>query len=152
MTYVRPECQISAEAQAIHGLSLDDLQDAPPIDEAIRQFNAYAQSEAVLCGHNVAFDAAFLRAAYASAGIDYPFDYHILDVWSVAFFLLETQRISLQSHNLSTLCELYGIPRGSRHDALEDVRATASILHYMFTAVRKKRLDVLPQHELFSNQ
>ena len=147
MTYVRPTCQISAGAQAIHGLSMDDLQDAPSLDEAIQEFNTYAQPGAVLCGHNVAFDAAFLRAAYASAGVDYPFDYHILDVWSVAFFLLETQRINLRSLNLSVLCELYGIPRSSTHDALEDVRATASILRNMFAAVQEKRLDVPKQHE-----
>lgn len=96
----------------------------------------YAPPDAILCGHNIAFDAAFLKAAYTSAGIRFPFDYHLLDVWSVSFFLLETQRIKLNPHNLTALCNLYGIPRGHKHDALEDVHATALILSRMFDAVR----------------
>ena len=137
MTYVRPERPISATAQAIHGLSLHDLQMAPTVAEAIHAFDAYARPDAVLCGHNIAFDVAFLRAAYRSAGIAYPFDYHMLDVWSISFFILGTQRVHLRSHTLSALCELYGIARGQKHDALEDVRVTANILRRMFAAVRQ---------------
>ena len=143
VTYVRPESRISTTAEAVHGLKLTDLRTAPSITEAIRAFNEYAPPDAVLCGHNIAFDAAFLKAAYTSAGIKYPFDYHLLDVWSVSFFLLETQRIKLSPHNLSALCDLYGIPRGHKHDALEDVRATAFILCRMFAAVRRLHLDVV---------
>ena len=144
MTYVRPERPISATAHAIHGLSLHDLQMAPPVAEAIHAFDAYARPDAVLCGHNIAFDAAFLRAAYTSAGKAYPFDYHMLDVWSISFFILGTQGVHLRSHTLSALCELYGIPRGQKHDALEDVRATASILHHMLAAVRQPPLGTGP--------
>lgn len=143
VTYVRPEIRISDTAEAVHGLNLTDLGTAPSIAEAICAFNEYAPPDAILCGHNIAFDAAFLKAAYASAGIRFPFDYHLLDVWSVSFFLLETQRIKLNPHNLTALCNLYGIPRGHKHDALEDVRATALILSRMFDAVRSKHLDVI---------
>ena len=143
VTYVRPETRISDTAEAVHGLKLTDLRTAPAIAEAIRAFDEYAPSDAILCGHNIAFDAAFLKAAYTSAGIRFPFDYHLLDVWSVSFFLLETQRIKLNPHNLTALCDLYGIPRGHKHDALEDVRATALILSRMFDAVRNKHLDVV---------
>ena len=143
VTYVKPGRSISTTAEAVHGLKLRDLSTAPSIAEAVRAFNEYAPQDAVLCGHNIAFDAAFLKAAYASAGINYPFDYHLLDVWSVSFFLLETQHIKLNPHNLTALCDLYGIPRRHKHDALEDVRATALILYRMFAAVRGRPLDVL---------
>lgn len=143
VTYVRPETRISDTAEAVHGLKLTDLREAPSISEAIRAFDAYAPPDAILCGHNIAFDAAFLKAAYTTAGIKFPFDYHFLDVWSVSFFLLETQRIKLDPHNLTALCDLYGIPRSHKHDALEDVRATALILCRMFDAVRSKRLNVV---------
>ena len=143
VTYVKPEIRISDKAEAVHGLKLTDLRTAPSITEAIRAFNEYAPPDAILCGHNIAFDAAFLKAAYTTAGLEFPFDYHLLDVWSVSFFLLETQRIKLDPHNLTALCDLYGIPRGHKHDALEDVRATALILCRMFDAVRSKHLDVV---------
>ncbi|MCY4485092.1 MAG: 3'-5' exonuclease [Spirochaetaceae bacterium] len=143
VTYVRPDTRISDTAEAVHGLKLTDLRTAPSIAEAIRAFNEYAPPDAILCGHNIAFDVAFLKAAYTSVGIGFPFDYHLLDVWSVSFFLLETQRIKLNPHNLSALCDLYGIPRGHKHDALEDVQATALILSRMFDTVRSKHFDVV---------
>ena len=142
MTYVRPGRPISPAAEAVHGLSLEHLRTAPTLNSALRKFDDYVPAGAILCGHNIAFDAAFLRAAYASVGLAYPFDYHILDVWSVAFFVLETQRISLTSYNLSALCDFYGIPRQNKHDALEDAQATASILRRMLSAVGEAHLDV----------
>ena len=142
MTYVRPESPISPAAQAIHGLTERHLDSAPSITEAIRKFNEYVQPGALLCGHNIAFDAAFIRASYAAAGIDYPFDYHLLDVWSVAFFLLESQGIKLRPLDLSALCEFYGISRGDTHDALEDALATAAILRRFYASVSNRHIDV----------
>lgn len=142
VTYVRPDSPISAEAQAVHGLTETDLASAPSLDRAVRAFAEYAHSDAILCGHNVSFDVAFLRNAYRRVGLQYPFDYHTVDLWSIAFFILAAQRTSLPSYDLNALCSHYGIKRGSRHDALEDVRASADILRHLFADI-KETLNVL---------
>lgn len=123
---------------------------APSLAEALRSFAEYAPQDAILCGHNVAFDVGFLRKSYGLVGIPYEFDYHTVDLWSIAFFMLGAQRIDLQTYNLTRLSSLYGIRRGARHDALEDVRATAAVLRHLFAAVKEEPLSVLGQRKLFS--
>ena len=151
-SYVKPDSPISAEARSVHGLSEADLTSAPPLHRVIREFAEYAPAEAILCGHNVSFDVAFLQAAYRRVGLPYPFDYHTVDLWSIAFFILGAQRIALPSYDLTALCGLYGIKRGSKHDALQDVRVTAKILTHLFAAARAKNLNVLGQFDLFPHR
>jgi len=151
-SYVRPETPIQPHAKAVHGLSNEDLTDAPAVGSVIRRFAEYAPSDAIICGHNVAFDVAFLKAAYKSVGLTYSFDYHTLDLWSIAFFVLGAQRIALPEYNLTNLCKLYGIRRSSKHDALEDVRATAQVLRHLFAAIKGEELNVLGQFNLFKHQ
>lgn len=134
-------------AKAIHGMSYEELATAPTIDSVIAQFEKYAPSDAVISGHNVAFDVAFLKAAYSRTGFRYPFDYHTLDLWSVAFFVLSAQRIALPEYNLTSLCKLYGIKRNAKHDALEDVRATAQVLRHLFDTIKIEPLDVLAPYD-----
>jgi DNA polymerase III epsilon subunit family exonuclease len=135
-TYVKPTVPISSDATAVHGLRDNDLLGAPSLSEAMQSFIEYAPKDSIICGHNVAFDVSFLRMSYQRAGLEYEFDYHTLDLWSIAFFILGVQRISLPTYNLTALCSLYGINRGARHDALKDVRATAAVLRRLFEAVK----------------
>ena len=150
-SYVRPQTHIQAYAEAIHGLSIEDLKDAPDISSVIRSFADYAPLDVIICGHNVAFDVAFLKAAYATVGFTYPFDYHTLDLWSIAFFVLAAQRVSLPEYNLTSLCELYGIKRSVKHDALEDVRLTAQVLRCLFSAIKGAELSSLSRFNFFKH-
>ncbi|HET6763798.1 MAG TPA: 3'-5' exonuclease, partial [Longimicrobiaceae bacterium] len=61
---VRPSHPISPQAQAIHGLSFEDLEDEPELQAVIGEFHRFAPQHAILCGHNVGFDIGFLKAAY----------------------------------------------------------------------------------------
>ena len=138
-SYVKPDTAMSASALAIHGLSAHELRRAPTITEVIRDFDRYAGTGSLLCGHNVAFDAAFIREAYAKANIPYRFDYHILDVWSISFFILSAQkREQTNLYRLQDLCQMYDIRRGMQHDALEDVRATKEVLHKMWKLIEDR--------------
>lgn len=148
-TLIRTDKPISDAAYAVHGLATSDLEAAPDLTAALTKFRKFADPNAVISGHNVAFDYAFLRNAYAQLGWIFPFDYHILDIWSLAFFILGADGIDLPKYSLDHLCSLYGIRRGPRHDALEDVRASAQVLRHLFAAVGASDLEVLGQLHLF---
>ena len=150
-TYVRPDSPISPGARAIHGLTESDLVDAPPLSEAIRSFAEYAPQDSIICGHNVAFDVAFLRQSYRRVGLSYDFDYHTMDLWSIAFFILGAQSVNLPTYDLTALCRLYDIKRSTKHDAFEDVRATAAVLRHLFATIKEEHLNVR-QRSLFSSR
>jgi DNA polymerase-3 subunit epsilon len=151
-SYVRPESEMSVGAARIHGLSATTLARAPSLADVVADFADYAPTDAIVCGHNVGFDVAFLKMAYKRVGRPYPFDYHTLDLWSVAFFVLGAQGVSLPAYDLNSLCSLYSLKRGTKHDALEDVRATASVLRHLFATVKSETLNVTGQFDLFSRQ
>lgn len=147
---VRPETTMVEDAREIHGLSDNELAAAPSLAEAIDRFARYAPSDAIVCGHNVGFDVSFLKQAYSRLGRDYPFDYHTVDIWSLAFFVLGAEGVPSGSFTLNKLCALYGIPRGREHDALEDVRASATVLRQLFAGVQGKGLEGSGQLKLFA--
>lgn len=145
---VRTDVRMDARAASVHGVSLDDLADAPPLASVIKDFAGFAPNQVILAGHNVSFDVAFLRAAYEQTNHRFEFDYHLLDIWSIAFFILGAEGVSLQSYSLDALCSLFGIKRGQRHRALEDARASAAILRHLYMVERGEAIEVLGQYRL----
>jgi DNA polymerase III subunit epsilon len=148
---VRPIGPISVGAQKVHGLTIQNLERGPPLECVIREFDARFPADALIAGHNVGFDVAFLKRAYAQVQLTYPFDYHVLDLWSVAFFVLTAQGVTLPTYNLDNLCSLYGVRRDRQHDALADVRASASVMRYLFRGVEARDLKILGQKDLFGD-
>ena len=127
-TMVRPSTPISEGARAVHGLRESDLVSAPALSSALRTLARFASPDLRIAGHNVGFDAGFLRAGYASLGLDYPFDYHAVDVWSIAWFFLSRQGVVLRSYSLDQLRDYFALPVPEFHDALLDARASADVL------------------------
>jgi DNA polymerase-3 subunit epsilon len=65
---LRPSVSIQPEAQAVHGISMEDLAGCPGFGEVadeVRQVFAHAQ---VLIGYNVAFDIGMLQAEFDRLG------------------------------------------------------------------------------------
>src|SRR5690606_28596790 len=57
--YLNPEREIDAEAEAVHGISLDFLADKPKFSDIADEFEAFVRdSELVI--HNAPFDVGFL--------------------------------------------------------------------------------------------
>lgn len=145
---VRTEQPISPGANKTHGLTLDDVRDAPSLIDVIADFADFAPEKAILSGHNVGFDVGFLRAAYQQVGRRFPFDYHVLDIWSIAFLVLGSRGVRLPSYSLTSLCSLFGIAREPQHGALQDARASAALLRHLVAVIQGEGLDVLGQFSL----
>lgn len=152
-TLVAPESPMDPSAQRVHGLTPGDLRGAPPLDWGIAQLEALADpGEVILCGHNVSFDTSFLKAAYKRVDRPYPYDYHTVDLWSVAFFIFSANGLKPKDYRLDTLAGLFGVKRNRHHDALQDVRVTAAILRHLYQTAVESGIKLSGQQSLFSQE
>ena len=135
------------------------IEDADPKALRINHYSGYAWRKAVdlaqalawvapvlegttLCGHNVAFDRAFLDAAWRRAGVAAPeLDHHTLDTASLAWPLLHAGLVD--SLSLSVVCEVLGIELGPAHRALTDARRSLEVARRMLIGVRERAAQAM---------
>ncbi|MDO8989657.1 MAG: DNA polymerase III subunit epsilon [Sideroxyarcus sp.] len=120
--YLNPEREIDEGAAAVHGLTLDRLQDEPKFAEvapALLEFIAGAE----LIIHNAPFDMGFLNAELALAGLP-PLTNRVIDTLKVAKELHPGKK-----NNLNALCDRYFIDNSHRtlHGALLDTELLAEV-------------------------
>ena len=60
----RPTVPISPGAQAVHGISLEDLADCPPFADCAEEISAIFAEAQVIVGYNLTFDIDMLQAEY----------------------------------------------------------------------------------------
>ncbi len=114
----------------VHGISASDLVQAPEfIDIAGDVLERL--SGAVLTAHNARFDLAFINSEFCRVGIQLP------ETASLCTLQLVTRTEHwLPSRRLDELCRFFGIELRGAHSALEDARATKSLL---FTCIKRLR-------------
>jgi DNA polymerase-3 subunit epsilon len=120
--YLNPEREIDEGAAAVHGLTLDRLQDEPKFSEvapALLEFIAGAE----LIIHNAPFDIGFLNAELALAGLPL-LSNQVIDTLKVAKDLHPGKK-----NNLNALCDRYQIDNSHRtlHGALLDTELLAEV-------------------------
>lgn len=115
-----PGREIPPLATSIHGIRNDDVADAPPVEEAVRRFHAFA-GNAVLVGFNIAFDMRFLRLKQRISGVI--FDHTTLDALLLSILLHD----HTGEHTMESVAQRLGVGVGGRHTALGDSLTTAEI-------------------------
>jgi len=119
----------AAVAAAIHGISAADLREAPTFRQVAAGLAARLAG-AVVAGHNVAFDLAFLTSEFRRLGIEVP-PLPAVCTHALAALLFP----ELERHRLADCCDHAGIVLNGAHTALGDARATARLLGaYLATA------------------
>ncbi len=123
--YLNPERDIDAGALAVHGISLEFLQDKPRFSDIAEEFLDFVRG-AELVIHNAPFDIGFLNAELA-----------LLDmapVETVCRGVIDSLRLAKELHpgkknNLNVLCERYGVDNTKRtlHGALLDAEILAEV-------------------------
>jgi len=122
-TYLNPERDMPAEAEAIHGLSAEFLADKPKFADVAENLLQFL-GDAKLVIHNAGFDLAFLNAELdrlkrSPIGRD-----RIVDTLALA-----RRRHPGGSNRLDDLCARYGIDnsRRTKHGALLDAELLAEV-------------------------
>lgn len=120
--YINPEREIDEGAAAVHGLTLERLQDEAKFAEiapALLEFIAGAE----LIIHNAPFDIGFLNAELALAGLP-----------ALTNPVIDTLKVAKELHpgkknNLNALCDRYFIDNSHRtlHGALLDTELLAEV-------------------------
>lgn len=141
-----PTLQIEPASLKEHQVDLREVaaKGRPPAEvaQALLDFARphFGAEKIVLAGHNIGFDAGFLRRLFGMAGLDYEssFSHRLIDTSTVLGILGLAGRISIRSRGLSEAIEYFKLPvdPARRHTALEDARVTALLLTKLVQLVR----------------
>jgi len=114
---LNPERPMSPGAYAIHGLSDDDLADAPTAREVLPEFIGFLGDAgcSYLLAHNASFDAGFLRSELNRADLPLP-THSLFDTLALARRRLPL----LPSHRLDAVANHFGLDPEGAHRALAD--------------------------------
>ena len=124
--YIKPEREIDAGAQAVHGISNAMLEDKPVFARIADEFLQFV-GDAELIIHNAAFDIGFLdyelnmlRPGFGSISQRC----HVIDT-----LLMARAKHPGQKNNLDALCKRYGVDNSQRelHGALLDAEILADV-------------------------
>jgi DNA polymerase III epsilon subunit-like protein len=108
---VNPECDIHPEAQAAHGISYDDVKDAPVMAPL------FTGEKVTIIAHNASFDLRFVSKYIENL------------VGSLCTLALARQYVTdAPNHKLGTLVQHLNLDSGKAHSALGDVISTHALL------------------------
>lgn len=125
-TLVNPGAPISPTVTALTGITEAMVLPAPPVSEVLPTLAEFVGG-AVLVGHNLRFDVSFLDAALR-AGDRARVGLHRVDTVALARRLA---RDEVPDCRLGTLAHALGLDHQPTHRALDDVLATADLLHLL---------------------
>lgn len=124
-TLVNPGIAIPPFVAALTGITDRMLVDAPSVAAATASFWEFAQG-AVLVAHNAPYDLGFLRGACEKTGHAWPSPRSV-DTARIARRALT--RDDVRNCKLGTLAQYFRSPTSPTHRALDDARATVTVLH-----------------------
>ncbi len=130
-TLVNPGAAIPAFIQVLTGISDAMVAAAPPVAAVLPAFLEFARGS-VLVAHNARFDVAFLRAAAADSGLQWP-AFPVIDTVTLARRVVASDEVA--NRRLSTLASHFRAGTVPDHRALHDARATVDVLHALLERV-----------------
>jgi DNA polymerase-3 subunit epsilon len=140
LVYPDHEEMFSDYAEEVHGISLDDLEDAPQSFEAIEMLESWVRkslhrqqhepiNDVILCGQSIINDIHFLKVQYQFLSLKWPFAYKMVDLMSFTVMfsriLKNNKAKAPEKLSLQSVASYFGIHRESdTHNALEDAVIT----------------------------
>jgi DNA polymerase III epsilon subunit family exonuclease len=128
-TLVHPERGIPGRVVKIHGITDSMVRTAPRFEQVAPELVSLLEG-AVVVGHNVTFDLAFLRRECRRKGVAAPVLGPVIDTLQVSRHVFGFYRC-----NLVSLAERMGIAHRRAHTALGDAETTLFVLRKMLDAL-----------------
>jgi DNA polymerase-3 subunit epsilon len=134
-----PDLRITPESRKIHGITERFIkangQSPGAVCDALDAFVAPIGRKAIMAGHNIAFDVAFLRRLYRIANRVPPrwVARRTIDTQTLLWALTSKRRIPPDTTKSSPAFEHFGVapPDEHRHSALGDALATRDLLEHI---------------------
>ena len=143
-TYLNPDREIDKEAEGVHGISLDSLQDKPRFVEIAGDFLKFI-ANATLVIHNATFDITFLNYELGICNIEK------LENAVVDTLLLARKKYVGERASLDAICKKFEIDLSSRnmHGALLDAGLLAKVFIRMDQEfdINIKKIDYIANDE-----
>ncbi|HVA04023.1 MAG TPA: exonuclease domain-containing protein [Acidimicrobiales bacterium] len=121
---VDPGCDVPPLISLLTGITDAMVRGAPSVSSVLPSLLEFVHGS-VIVGHNVGFDLSFLDAALGDNGYE-PLGNSTLDTLALARRLVRPDVPNCKLRTLATALHLEHLPS---HRALDDVRATADLLH-----------------------
>jgi len=120
--YLNPDREIDKEAQAVHGISLDSLQDKPRFKEIASDFTKFIANSTLVI-HNATFDINFLNYELELCGLE-KIENPVVDT-----LILARKKYVGERASLDALCKKFDVDLSSRnmHGALLDAGLLAKV-------------------------
>lgn len=150
-TLVNPGVPLPPFITVLTGITEKMLLPAPTIDQAFPQLLEFlgSENETVLVAHNARFDIGFLKAAATALGYTWP-RYQVLDTVHIARQVLTKDEV--RNYKLETLSQFFRTETTPTHRALDDVKATVSVLHGLIERLGSFGIFTLEELKEFSNR
>lgn len=124
-TYINPERHIPTRATDIHGITDDDVKDAPTYTQIADRVYTLLNNSTIV-GHNVTFDLNFVQHILLESSYPYEsLDMNYVDTWEYANRI----KLPVSDYKLQTLLQYYSIDPGKAHTAYDDARATLELFN-----------------------
>lgn len=163
-SYIYPENEeaFSKPSAEVHGLTLQELQDAPVLDDVLPAFEEWILSlrnlkpdpfdntrllkHTMIAGLGIVNDFAFLRASYGIINRRWPFSYRMLDMQSLTHVLFPIFReagLNVPTRqSLTAIAGHFGLERETEdHSALEDAVLTGRCFKELMGMVGRLKYD-----------
>lgn len=118
--------EITSEAEKTHKIKKETFQTLPKFEYGVKKFHdwllSFKQSPITMAGYNISFDYWFITKSFEKANLTNPFDFHLLDLYSIAF------SINLREYGLTKICKALGVETLQAHNALNDAIMTRNAL------------------------
>lgn len=139
-TLIKPE-RYSFNAMKYHGISKDDLMDAPLFEEVAG--GILKVLDGVLVGHSVEFDYSFLRMNFKISGVN--FRRQLLDIAMVERWLRQKRRTADMDLSFDAMMQFYGLKQHYRHNASADAFFVAQIFQMQMREILRLGIDSVDQ-------
>lgn len=137
-TLIRPK-RYTYDAMKYHGISQDNLMDAPVFEDVADEILKVLDS--VLVGHSVAFDFSFLKTHFKSLGVN--FKKECIDIAMVERWLRQKQGTSDMDVRFDAMMQFYGLKPYYRHNASADAFFAAQIFQIQMRKLQKLGVDTV---------
>jgi DNA polymerase III subunit epsilon len=124
-TLIKPE-KYNIESMKYHGISIDDLKNAPSFKEVAHQI--LKALDGIIVGHSVAFDYGFLKKSFKKIGIK--FKKNFIDIVLIEKWLAKKTNPIEVDLTVEGLMNRYGLTDYYRHNAFADAFFTAQIFQF----------------------
>lgn len=127
----------------LNWLTINGISEQQAIEEINSFVNKYfPNSKALLGGHNIYFDIAFLKRLYRENSISFSsyFEHRTIDTCSIMKYLYFCDKLPKQVQSLTSACKYFNfeIDDNERHGALYDAEITSEVFTKLLELNRKK--------------